>query len=560
MSELDSPPPPSPVDLLPHQVNHVMHMVTKLQHNMFCSDFSPLGSGKTYTTTAIADRLGLPHVVVVCPVSVKTKWDHMRERHGLRLKSLLGYCEMRSTRNRQPKHGYLNRRDYTVSIRVGERGEVLEDVNKVEFTSTDAWKHMVHEGVLLVFDEYQNLKNVTGQFASARALVHTLEQEFSGAGRHPSQQRSRTLLLSGSPFDKHEQITGFLRLVHVMKHDDLGAFDLSCMQTKWTGLQDVLSFCERIDARETARVEPQCDLKRYAYLLYQMVIKPHTALAMPVPPCNGCEVNKYNAYYEVRNEDEVKSLEEGVGMLERACGFNKVDHSLDYHSAGGSALHSIHMVTRALYKIETSKLGTFSRIARNELESDPCVKVVIALNYTSSIDDLRQRLSEYSPLVLNGALNATKRGRVIANFQKSSSEHRVLLGNVAVCSTGIDLDDVQGGYPRFVLVSPNYNTISLFQLAQRFLRANTRSDSRVHYLFGKQFHEASVLRALTRKSRIMQDTTHLESRVMDDIIRRSQGMYYPGDYPTWTEPDQSSQSSQSNDSTNAGHALDVMKS
>ena len=57
----------------------------------------------------------------------------------------------------------------------------------------------------------------------------------------------------------------------------------------------------------------------------------------------------------------------GCGGRDRA-GRARAGDCLDYHSAGGSALHFIHMVTRALFKIETSNLGTFSSVAQDELD------------------------------------------------------------------------------------------------------------------------------------------------------------------------------------------------
>lgn len=44
--------------------------------------------------------------------------------------------------------------------------------------------------------------------------------------------------------------------------------------------------------------------------------------------------------------------------------------------------------------------------------------------------------------------------------------------------------------------SPSYSTITLYQLGQRFIRADSRSDATLHFVFGKHAQESNVLKAL----------------------------------------------------------------
>jgi hypothetical protein len=179
----------------------------------------------------------------------------------------------------------------------------------------------------------------------------------------------------------------------------------------------------------------------------------------------------------------------------------------------------------------------FARIARQVLES-PTAKVVVAVNYSDTITDLKELLSDYDPLVLVGSTTEAGRKHVLDQFQTPSTEKRLLLCNQSVASTGIDLDDKHGGFKRTCLVSPNYSTITSFQLGHRFQRMDTKSDADVHFVFAKRpegtreasedIIELKVLHALSRKSQIMRETS-------GEI-----GIVFPGDHPEWLESGTSS--------------------
>jgi len=183
-------------------------------------------------------------------------------------------------------------------------------------------------------------------------------------------------------------------------------------------------------------------------------------------------------------------------------------------------IEELTAVTQALTMIETAKIGTFARKAKEILESNPRSKVVICVNYTATINDLAELLSKYKPRILNGSMNMIERGKTIQKFQTETSEYRLLICNVFVASTGIDLDDKNGDYPRTALISPNYSTITLYQLAHRFKRANTKSDSTIIFCFCKPAIELTILNSLAKKSAVMKETTQEQVDA---------GVVFPGD-------------------------------
>lgn len=53
---------------------------------------------------------------------------------------------------------------------------------------------MLDEGLLLIVDEIQNIKNVSGQFLAAQAILKPILET--------AESSSRVILLSGSPIDR----------------------------------------------------------------------------------------------------------------------------------------------------------------------------------------------------------------------------------------------------------------------------------------------------------------------------------------------------------------------
>ena len=243
------------------------------------------------------------------------------------------------------------------------------------------------------------------------------------------------------------------------------------------------------------------------------------------PPPQTTNIYKRNAFYTLGVEHEVELLMKGVELLRKTTHFNQTTNTVDF---GNSGMESLQGIIRALTMIETSKISLFVRIAQSALDENPNQKVVICVNYTDTIHDLMDLLIQYNPLRMDGSLSSSQRGVVIDLFQQHNNEHRLLIGNLSVCSTGIDLDDQHGDFPRLCIVSPNYSTITLYQLSHRFQRANTKSDSTIHFVFCKESAELPILNALAKKSNVMKEVT--EEQV-------EYGIVFPGDYEIWEDPD-----------------------
>jgi len=580
------------VELLEHQHAHYTKLLQIFERSKIALDLSPMGTGKTYTATKIAEHLNVQHVIVVAPVSVLPKWQTMKREYGLKLLHSISYCSLRSIKYKQPSHGLLTRVDTQQPIRDRFTHDVIRHIDKTEFIATSELKRIVQEGVLLIVDEIQNVKNVSSQFLSVQEIIREITDGSDSS-------RSKVLLLSGTPIDKEMQVINLYRAMNILK-GNLAVYDPHRHRTEPRGFvqlfnehvkflsedtrtamqhfytyfpifrdltrtgvrqtwdlfresevfQDyhnktpafireihivLTNMCTRSTTDENVQERATTLLLPHIYQMFLHIFCKVNASKMSLPP-RDCELSQKNAKYPVYSmsspEIEIDTnlealLLNGVQLLKRSTNFNHETGTV--HFENNERQNVFQGIVRSLSMIETAKLGIFKNIAKYKLLSNPECKVVIFLNYTLSIDDLKEELKEFNPLIFHGSTNMRKREDIISKFQSDSLEHRLILGNLQCLSTGIDLDDKFGNRPRVALVSPNYCTITLRQLSFRFLRADTRSNTEIQYIFGRKtlgtqnlpgYEELPILHALARKSNVIRQVENANT----------QDIRYPGDF------------------------------
>jgi len=506
------------IQLYDYQKTHLNEIKGILENHPYAFDFSMLGTGKTFTSAKLSEALGLDNIIVIAPVSVKTKWLQVKEMYDIPLKECISFCELRSVKCKQPKHGLLHRHDYQTTHTVYLDNNVVSvPIDKVSFKPTAKFKKYVEDGCLLIIDEIQNIKNKSSQFLACSALIQCIVKTEG--------TKSKVLLVSGSPIDKKEQVAHLLRAIGALTHDSLCEYNIGTRMYDYSGYFDVEQFCLKFGnlPLNLGRHQNIYDCNRNVYRMFQEVIKPALSRAMD-PVASSVSLNKYNGYFTVQDPKDRMLLATACDALSRACQFNQDTNQVRLTNAVLSA------ISLFLMQIETAKIKTLARIAREKLVAIPNCKVVICVNYSSSIKDLVKALADFSPLVLNGSTTVKARTKVISQFQEHNANHRILIANLTVCSTGIDLDDKHGEYPRVVFVSPMYNTITLYQLCHRFQRMDTKSSSDIYMVYAKNMIEKRIITALSLKSQVMKETTEKQANA---------GIQFPGDYPDFIEPTQS---------------------
>lgn len=489
-----------------HQIEHNEILQEKLSKFPLCCDFSAMGSGKSFVSSYIAlnSPLNFKHVIVIGPLSIENDWKKKQSVYGVPVRAFISYSSSGSVKGQiDLKHGFLKRTD---SMRSMSYNGTKINVDIVDFECTEKYMTYVKEGLLLIIDEIQNIKNVNSRFKACQELINGIVQNCDYMS--PPVNNSRVLLLSGTPFDKQEQIPHFFRLSHITKHEQLSEYNLMKNVNIWKGFKDIINVCRHINNKHieenlylyentgtNKQIIPLC------FSFFQKIIKPAISHSMP-PVQLVAQVVKNNAFYSIINEEDRQLMVDGVTKLKNCLGFS--DRNREITFVAGVTLQAVQ---NCLQMIETAKIKTIANIVRNKLKESEFNKVVVCLNYTNPLLDLAKDLHEFNPLVINGATKVADRGKMVDLFQMSDARYRLIIGNIAVISEGINLDDQDGSFPRFCIVNPNYSTIKICQLSDRFKRTLTLSDSVVHFMYAKHCCEINVLDALARKSQVMKETT-----------------------------------------------------
>lgn len=498
------------IKLRDNQIEHSNELLKILEKYNFCLDTSALSSGKTYTALYTAQRLRLPNIIYISTGQILEKVRPVLKHYGFSTDHLITFQSLRSTTGRQPKHGLLTRHDPTGL-----------NPKSTYFAATDELKKMVDEGLMVVIDEVQNIKNRSMQFLAVSEIEKLIIE---------SQGRSKIIELSGLPANKVDHFINIMKRFRIITASTL--FSDSSRRGKTTGFEELVDFCNHCDPvtteilLETNKVS-KVTVKDVCFTLYEKIVQYHISHSMKKPPAaEGIKVDIKNGYYNLSIEDQ-KILSSGIGMLSGASGIDSVTKKINTKNT------SWGIVTTALRCIEITKVNMMIRIAKEVLESNPKAKVVIGLNYTKTLDLLGEHLSDYGVISLLSSIKFDERAELIEDFNAPNTDYRVLLGNIGIINSGIDLDDRDGSYPRYAFGSASYYFIECHQFSWRFLRGiDTKSNSFVRFVFGKtnNAQENSILDALARSSDLCTKT--LEKQV-------DAGVKFPGEYGEDVEPDNS---------------------
>jgi hypothetical protein len=333
------------------------------------------------------------------------------------------------------------------------------------------------------------------------------------------------MLLSAIPFDKEEHSINLLRLIGYIRHPRLYTYVGRPPQLRLEGLQELIDAANFIDPDKTRAVMAGIPLiksmmTKLVYRLYSEVILDRIAGSMP-PPDIEATFDAKNGFYNI-NPANAARLAEGIAMLANAVGYVEGMAVAQIQAA------TIGVVTTALVKIETAKAYDIARVARSILTTHPTGKVIISVNYTDTLEFLRQALADYNPILLYGDVPPRRRHLLVRDFNTNLAKH-VLIMNTAVGGHGISLHDTVGGAPRFMLLSPSYKLLEIAQATGRIYRDGTVSDATVRMFYGKGrgAQETNILTAMARKTNTAKGT--VAGPAKDTLV-------LPGDYANDIEP------------------------
>ena len=132
-------------------------------------------------------------------------------------------------------------------------------------------------------------------------------------------------------------------------------------------------------------------------------------------------------------------------------------------------------MTRARQKIELFKAPAVCAMVKDLIEEGN--SVFLAVNFTETLKFMETELKT-TCTIRGGQNDITRRGN-IDSFQNDKS--RVIIGIIQACREGLNLQDLNGNFPRVALIMPTYSVFDLKQVLGRVHRAGGKSKS-IQYL------------------------------------------------------------------------------
>lgn len=470
------------IKLFEHQVDNFHHTINNFGAGIrFKIDCSPTGSGKTYTTLAVAQAIGLK-VLAVVPKTLQTKWISVAEEYDIPIE-VMTYETLRGQRDSLLKHGLFYRKDE-------------------KYIPTERLDKYLMEPTLVIFDEAQKLKNNTLTNKSATALAYQVRQ-------YPN---CYTIYVSATLFDKEEMGANILSVLGMDEEGSIITYNKEVPKRSeiapnlltWLTSENPL-YMRRISKR--IRGAKKAELQSILYQCFLSIVKPKFAYAMS-EFTTEYNVDFYNGYFQFDFEHERKLKKIYEELMDSFGQSRALGERLDMGKFGES-----------LIEIELIKSYVIARLTEYMMMNTN-YSVIIGLHYIQSITYLAERLAEYDPAILTGNAKLTKqsaRYKIIDKFQDGNT--RIIICTTQVGGIGIDLHDTKGDRPRVVLASADYRAIDLTQVLGRTRRVGMKSPAIGLLVYCNALDEIKIWEALISKGKVLKDTSTFNTSNAKQKIR-----------------------------------------
>lgn len=485
--------------LKPEQVNHYTKLKNILNNQMFFLDTSTTGSGKTWTSMALAVHFDF-ELFVVAPKIVMPAWRNLANKTKVKIIDIISYNSLVSVTGRQPPNGYLSRRD---------------SPNMVNYFPTPKLLDLWNRRVLFVFDEIHKVKNYTATMKAVSAFIASSSEIAT---------ESRIGLLSATLFDKDVHALSFFHLLGYVSPDIhfIVGYNYKSPLSKQV-IDNLYTECANINKTETLNIMrdfPGSDVVTIAKHLFIKVVLPSSKSEMK-PPILGFEHDRKRGVYQFDDESLVNLIIELNGMLTPKTyrdlqGFYQVDaNEIRYAKQLATEDPKFTMIRHHMREIAVRKAKIVKRLVIHRLMIQPEAKVIVFTEFVETVvNSLTAELVKFSEslpeefqfevLQITGS-NDTARQRAIELFnqpdepvsppsselstetedrQEPRNVFRVLICSINSGGVGINLHDTVGNRPRYGFIIPGFSEDQMFQAAGRIYRQGLMSpvNTRIVYV------------------------------------------------------------------------------
>lgn len=488
---------PLAVRLRPIQIEHYERVCGYLNKRHFYIDTSEPGAGKTHLTIKVAQQRGLK-LLVYAPPSGLAVWDDASAYYGIEVLDLTSYQSLATRLNSQPKNGLLTRTEK-------EKGNPI-------YTPTDKLYDILKSGVIVVFDECQDLRNKNQYYEAAMAITRCIIRGIPDGKGGIRGTPSRFALTSGTPFSKEDNIVNMFRFTSVVTKKKL--FN---RKDREHGITEIIDYGKRYSPEATAKFLEENPFpgsigqaKIFAVQFYVNVIAPFITSNMPKD--RAFEECIKNAFYTLSSERQ-KELDIAMGQL---------NEKIKAAEAAGKRLFGYES---ELALIDNAKREVFASEALRILTEVQNSKVCVFTQHLDPLSFVKQFLETrgFKVLYIDGSVKPQQRGPIISKFQTDPA-YRVLIGTCSTCEKSISLHDTVGNAPRYMFTSPNFNAQAVHQIARRIHRDGMKSPAITYMVYGGTTEKASQ----DRIQRILEERSDLMKLTLPQQVEAK--VLFPSDY------------------------------
>lgn len=507
-------------------------------------DTTQTGGGKTIIAIYFALMRGIKRFIIVCNGDIQAKhWDKHRIKYNLPLTIIISYDSLRGSSSTITTPDGKEMLPHGLLYKSGDSYEV-----------SDVFRSYVEEGVFLIADECHLIKNPSGKTdafttMSSYITIRNMTLPLPLA-------KSYVWFSSMTPFDEPEHVINFGMICGIIRSDTL--YDKYTDNPR--GLMELYYYCKHHNPNKTESIWSYYDIKPknvndIAYRLMTEVFLPMTSSF--AKNCQKNYLSKQSIYYAYFDIDPmgVKLMKKALDMIktpvkqsnsinesatkflnnlsgipsingshhnQNLLGLNLPDYktekedelTTEFNKITFNALPKLNDRFGVIHGMITSQsiksyyaIINFVRVIFSTVENS---KVIIFLSYKEAINIIMRGLPEYNPVKITGDHGCTSevRNAILSKFNEPNLECRLLIIISQIGSDGIELDDLDGRFPRISLAFPDFYHSRFFQCPGRTLRRYSKSNSLFFLILvnSDECQEESVFKSITNKSRIMDET------------------------------------------------------
>lgn len=442
----------SKIRLFPFQIPHKRALIEGLQRHGVVIDSSDTGAGKTYVGLSITHTERRP-LVVICPKSMVADWYLLSLQFNIQLLVICNY----DTFIKGKMYIFKENGDLDDLERV-ENPYVKRIEKKGRGKSTHvSFEWSLPERTHVIYDEAHNCKNM-------KAIRTQLLISLYEYARLPENQWKEIVisLLSATIIENYENLRPFLYVLGLTNDiNDNNYFESNKLDIRDLGRKFIVE--RRMSRMSLKEAKLAIGDKHTSDICTKMF---------------------------TMSDDDQKEIEQ-LNVDIRTILLAEKEKKPKNHLA-------LRIKNRK--RIETLKL----QILFNEtiIQRNNGYSVVIFVNFKDSLATLKKMLEDKTNencSIIIGGQKAGERLKEVTNFQSGIT--KILIAIIDTGGTGISLHDLQGGYPRYTLISPPESATKLIQALGRVNRIGSKSNSVQRIIFVAGTIEEKIAESVNNKIR-----------------------------------------------------------